>query len=244
VLSWDPFLTASTDRRTVGTARQSSLGIGSDTLVQWQRGIGFADIDERASSMPPKPETVMFNQRFLRSGRNLFAIALACGTVIAFAAGFAISAQDKYTLRVPNGLPFADFRGYENWQVVAVSQTENLLKVMVANPTMMKAYRAGIPGNGQSFPDGSKIAKIEWKPKVNSESPFWVRVPDTLQDVFLIEKDAKKYPDTKGWAYAVFDYDPATSTYAPDKTGTINCGFACHTAVAKKDYIFTGYGTR
>ena len=121
----------------------------------------------------------------------------------------AISAQDKYTLKVPDGLPFADFRGYEDWQVVAVSQTENLLKVMVANPIMIKAYRAGIPGNGQPFPDGAKIAKIEWKAKVNSESPFWVRVPDTLQDVFLIEKDSKKYPDTKGWAYAVFDYDPA-----------------------------------
>ena len=34
-------------------------------------------------------------------------------------------------------------------------------------------------------------------------------VPDTLQDVFLIEKDTKRFPDTKGWAYAVFDYDPA-----------------------------------
>ena len=73
----------------------------------------------------------------------------------------AISAQDKYTLQVPNGLAFSDFRGYENWQVVAVSQTEDLLKVMVANPAMIDAYRAGIPGNGKPFPDGSKIAKIE-----------------------------------------------------------------------------------
>jgi hypothetical protein len=186
----------------------------------------------------------MFNRRLLKSRRAQFALVLACGTVVAFLTGFAISAQDKYTLRVPNGLAFSDFRGYEDWQVVAVSQTESLIKVMVANPTMIKAYRAGIPGNGQPFPDGAKIAKIEWKPKVNAESPFWVRVPDTLQDVFLIEKDSKKYPDTKGWAYAVFDYDPATTSFAPDKTGTITCGFACHTAVAKKDYIFTGYGTR
>jgi hypothetical protein len=186
----------------------------------------------------------MFNRRLLRSRRAHFALVLGFAAVVALIAGVAVSAQDKYTLKVPNGLPFADFRGYENWQVVAVSQTESLLKVMVANPTMIKAYRAGIPGNGQPFPDGSKIAKIEWKAKVNSESPFWVRVPASLQDVFLIEKNSKKYPDTKGWAYAVFDYDPATSTYAPDKTGTVTCGFACHTAVAKKDYIFTGYGTR
>lgn len=186
----------------------------------------------------------MFNRRLLHSRRAQFAFVLALGTLIAFITGVAISAQDKYTVKVPDGLPFSDFRGYEDWQVVAVSQTENLIKAMVANPVMIKAFRAGIPGNGQPFPDGSKIVKIEWKPKVNSESPFWVRVPDTLQDVFLIEKDSKKYPNTKGWAYAVFDYDPATSSYAPDKTGTITCGFACHTAVARKDYIFTGYGTR
>jgi len=59
---------------------------------------------------------------------------------------------------------------------------------MVANPTMIAAYRAGVPGNGKVFPDGSRIAKIEWKPKKNMEAPFSVRVPDTLQDVFFIEK--------------------------------------------------------
>ena len=156
----------------------------------------------------------------------------------------AISAQDKYTLQVPNGLAFSDFRGYEDWQVVAVSQTETLLKVMVANPAMIDAYRAGIPGNGKPFPDGSKIAKIEWKPKKSTEAPFYVRVPDTLQDIFLIEKDSKRFPNTKGWAYAAFNYDPASDTFAPNKTGVVDCGFACHTRVKAKDYIFTEYGKR
>jgi hypothetical protein len=186
----------------------------------------------------------MINRRLLHSRRAQFALLLGVGAVVVLLAGVAVGGQDKYTLQLPEGLPFANFRGYEDWQVVAVSQTESLVKVMLANPVMIKAYRAGVPGNGEAFPDGSKIAKIEWKPKVNTESPFWVRVPDTLQDVFLIEKNSKKYPNTKGWAYAVFDYDPSTATFAPDKTGTITCGFACHTAVAKKDYIFTGYGTR
>jgi hypothetical protein len=156
----------------------------------------------------------------------------------------AISAQDKYTLQVPNGLAFSDFRGYEDWQVVAVSQTEALLKVMVANPAMIDAYRAGIPGNGKPFPDGSKIAKIEWKPKKSTEAPFSVRIPDTLQDIFLIEKDSKRFPNTKGWAYAAFNYDPASDTFAPNKTGVVDCGFACHTRVKAKDYIFTEYGKR
>jgi hypothetical protein len=175
--------------------------------------------------------------------RSILTMAIAM-VVVAVLGGVAISAQDKYTVQVPNGLPFSDFRGYENWQVVAISQTEDLLKVMVANSTMIDAYRSGVPGNGESFPDGSKIAKIEWKPKKSTEAPFSVRIPDTLQDVFLIEKDSKRFPDTKGWAYAVFDYVPASDTFTPNATGTVNCGFVCHTIVAKKDYIFTAYGTR
>jgi len=174
-----------------------------------------------------------------------FQIAAASSLALAIGAGIAVSAQqDKYTLKVPNGLAFSDFKGYEDWQVVAVSQTEDLLKVMVANPVMIQAYRSGIPGNGKPFPDGSKIAKIEWKPKKSTEAPFNVRIPDVLQDVFLIEKDSKRFPDTKGWAYAVFDYDAKTDSFTPNKDGTVNCGFACHTIVAKKDYIFTSYGTR
>src|ERR1700685_469101 len=189
-------------------------------------------------------EEVMFDKTFLLS-RGLRAISRAAlGIALAVLGGRAFSAQDKYTLRVPDGLAFSDFRGYENWQVVAVSQTEDLLKVMVANPTMIEAYRSGVPGKGKPFPDGSKIAKIEWKPKKNTEAPFSVRVPDVLQDVFFIEKNNKKFPDTKGWAYAAFDYDAASNTFKPDPTGVVGCGFACHTKVASKDYIFTAYGKR
>ena len=115
---------------------------------------------------------------------------------------------------------------------------------MVANPTMIEAYRAGVPGNGKTFPDGSKIAKIEWKPKKNTEAPFSVRVPDTLRVVSLIEKDNKRFSGMKGWAYAAFDYDPVSDTFKPDPTGVVNCGFACHSGVAAEDYIFTSYGKR
>ena len=175
--------------------------------------------------------------------RSMLIIATTA-VVLAVVGAIAKSAQDKYTLQVPNGLAFSEFKGYENWQVVSVSQTAELLKVMVANPTMIDAYRSGIPANGKPFPDGSKIAKIEWKPKKMAEAPFVANVPDTLQDVFLIEKDSKRFPDTKGWAYAVFDYVPASDTFTPNPTGTVNCGFACHTTVANKDYIFHSYQKR
>ena len=91
---------------------------------------------------------------------------------LAVAGGMALAAQDKYTLQLPGGLSFSEFRGYEDWQVVSVSQTEDVLKVMVANPVMIDAYKAGVPGNGKPFPEGSKIAKIEWKLKKSTEAPF------------------------------------------------------------------------
>ena len=77
---------------------------------------------------------------------------LTIGIATLWLAGvLAISAQDKYAVKVPNGLPFSDFKGYEDWQIVAVSQTDDLLKAMVANPTMIAAYKSGIPGNGNLF---------------------------------------------------------------------------------------------
>lgn len=155
----------------------------------------------------------------------------------------ALAAQDKYTVKVPNGLAFSEFMGYENWQDVAVSQTENGIKVILANPVMIDAYRDGVPGNGKRFPEGSKIAKIEWTSKKSAESPYFVMIPDTLKSVSFIEKDTNRFPDTNGWAYAQFHYDAGSDTFAPNGNDA-KCGHACHTAVAAKDYIFTAYPKR
>jgi len=162
---------------------------------------------------------------------------------VAVVGGKAISAQDKYTVQVPNGLAFSEFRGYEDWQVVAVSQTDELMAAILANPVMIEAYRAGVPGNGKPFPDGSKIAKIHWKPKKSADAPAATTVPDSLHDVDFIEKDSKKFQGTGGWGYAQFNYDAASDSFAPEGTGT-DCGYACHTIVTAKDYVFTAYPKR
>ena len=122
--------------------------------------------------------------------RSIPVITIA--TLLAALGGMALAAQDKYTLQVPNGLAFSDFRGYESWEVVSVAQTEEVLNVIVANPTMIDAYRAGVPGNGKPFPDGSKIAKIQWNPKKSAEAPFSVDVPETLKDVCFHRKGQQK----------------------------------------------------
>jgi hypothetical protein len=139
---------------------------------------------------------------------------------------------------VPNGLGFAKFRGYEAWQDVAVSAADNGIKAIRANPAMINAYREGVPGIGQPFPDGSMIAKIEWTQRENPQSPYSATVPGTLKSISFIEKDSKRFPRTHGWAYAQFSYDAASNTFKPSVTGT-ECGYACHTRVAAKDYIFT-----
>lgn len=170
------------------------------------------------------------------------AMILITAVTLAIFGGMAIAAQDKYMLKLGK-LAFSDFKGYETWENVAVSQTETQLKVIVANDVMMKAYRQGLPADDKVFPEGSKIAKIEWTFKKNSVSPYFVQVPDKLVAVDVIEKDTKRFPDTHGWAYADFNYDAASDAFVPQGTEP-TCGFACHTTVAAKDYIFTQYPKR
>jgi len=156
-----------------------------------------------------------------------------------------IHAQEKYSLKSPSGIAFSDFRGYEDWSVVSSARTDEVLKVIVGSPAMIKAYKAGVPGNGRPFPEGSRIVKIQWKPKKSTEAPFAVDVPDLLAQVFVMEKDAKRFPKSGGgWGYAVFNYDAASDKFTPDPKSLSDCGNACHTAVKAKDYIFHPYQKR
>ena len=172
--------------------------------------------------------------------RIILAILIAIGAPAIL--GTVVSAeQDKYALTLGK-LSFSDFRGYENWKVVAVSHTDDLMKVIVANDEMIAAYRRGLPAEGQTFPEGSKVVKIEWSIKKNTV-PEPVEVPDALQAVATIEKDSKRFPDTHGWAYGNFSFDVTSRTFKPQGTDA-KCGYACHTVAASKDYIFTAYPFR
>jgi hypothetical protein len=169
------------------------------------------------------------------------AIVIVLGSLTVLGS-MAFAAPDRYALKLGK-LSFADFRGYENWQVVAVSQTETLLKVIVANDVMMRAYRQGLPADSKLFPEGSKVVKIEWTFKKNSVAPYFVQVPDTLKAVATIEKDSKRFPDTHGWAYGNFDYDAASTSFTADGTDA-KCGYECHSKVSAQDYIYTAYPKR
>jgi cytochrome P460 len=170
---------------------------------------------------------------------------------LALLGGLALSAtQDKYSLKVPGGLAFSEFKGYESWQAISMSANAKAVAVIVGNPAMIKAYEAGIPANGKPVPDGAKMAKVHWAPKPNAFFPD-ATVPGTLLNVDLMVKDSKRFADSGGWGYAVFDYDAASDSFAPGtKAGKppqgndAKCGFSCHTKVKANDYVFTEYGRR
>jgi hypothetical protein len=176
-------------------------------------------------------------------------LASICSLTIA---GVAFATQDKYTLSVPNGLAFSEFRGYEDWQSISISKSESAFALIVGNPVMIEAYRSGIPGNGKPFPDGAKMAKIHWKLNKNAGLPDPATVvPGELYNVDFMVKDSKRFADSGGWGWGAFDYDPKTESFAPSteaatppQSNDAKCGFTCHTIVQSKDYVFTAYPKR
>ena len=169
------------------------------------------------------------------------AVLAVLGAVVLLAQG---QNNDKYSLISPGGIAFSDFRGYEDWADVSSARTDDILKVIVANPKMINAFKAGVPANGQLFPEGSMIVKLQWKLKKSTEAPFAVEVPDVFSQAFVMEKDSKRFSKSGGWGYAVFNYDPASDKFSADPKSLSDCGYACHTPVKAKDYIFHPYQKR
>jgi hypothetical protein len=165
--------------------------------------------------------------------------------------GIALAAQERYSLQVRGGLAFSEFRGYEDWQVISVSHNGDKVALVVGNPAMIDAYKTGIPFNGKPVPDGARMAKTHWTAKKDEAQPGEPIVPGALHDVDFMVKDSKRFADSGGWGCAAFDYDNASETFRPSDTSSTppqehdaKCGFACHTIVADKDYVFTAYPKR
>jgi hypothetical protein len=186
----------------------------------------------------------------MKSKSLLISLSVTASLAV-LATGVAMSAQDKYTVKVPNGLAFSEFKGYEGWQTINVSHNGANLAVILGNPAMIDAFKAGIPGNGKPFPDGARMAKIHWVAKQNVAAPGPPTVGGTLHDVDFMVKDSKRFADGNGWGYGVFKYDAATDTFTPGTTADqppqgndAKCGVACHTLAQKTDYVFTEYPKR
>jgi hypothetical protein len=183
--------------------------------------------------------------------KHLLITAVAATSLALLATGVALSAQDRYTVKVPGGLGFAEFKGYETWQTINVSHNNGKLAAILGNPAMIAAFKAGIPENGKPFPDGARMAKIHWDEKKALTLPGQPLVGGTLHDVDFMVKDSKRFADGNGWGYAAFRYDPATDSFHPATTADqppqandAKCGVGCHTAAMARDYVFTEFPKR
>jgi hypothetical protein len=175
----------------------------------------------------------------------------------AFVMSMVLVAQDKFTLKAPNGIAFSEFKGYEAWQLIAPSDPDDAggcgtspapgcIKAILGNPVMIKAYSDGIPDNGKPVPDGAVMAKIEWAKKRTAAPPYAATLPGPLSGVSFMVKDSKRFPRTKGWGYATFRYDETSGNWTPfgDSPSFANKCHACHTLVQARDFVYTEYGQR
>lgn len=185
------------------------------------------------------------NSMSMISTATVWLAGVGCLAVCAQDAG-----QGKYAVKVPGGLAFSEFKGYEAWQTISISRNDTVVASILGNPLMIEAYRAGIPANGKPVPDGAKMAKVHWTPRPNQFFPT-ATVPNDLVNVDFMVKDGKRFADSGGWGYAVFDYNPASDSFTPGTTaGTppqgndAKCGYACHTTAKARDYVFTEYAKR
>jgi hypothetical protein len=191
--------------------------------------------------------------------KHRYATALTIVVTSAFVISVALAAQDRFALKSANGIAFSEFRGYDTWQTIAVSQPDDAggcgtspapgcIKAILGNPTMIKAYNDGIPANGKPVPDGAMMAKVEWRKVTNPAAPYGVTVPGTLSEVGVMVKDSKRFPDTNGWGYATFEYDASSDTFKPKTSDPSVMRTLCHSCHARgakaRDFVYTSYSKR
>ncbi|KAA2233414.1 cytochrome P460 family protein, partial [Salinarimonas soli] len=122
--------------------------------------------------------------------------------------------------------------------------------VPLGYPIALEAFRAGIPDNGNTFPDGAKMAKVHYNSTGQEFFPD-TAVPSTQHDVDFMVKDSRRFADGGGWGYAVFKHDASANTFSPGTLDDVppqgndaKCGVACHTVVENRDFVFTRYAKR
>jgi Cytochrome P460 len=187
--------------------------------------------------------------------RSISSLVIAAAALCA--GGIALAATDRFALKSPNGIAFAEFKGYEKWQVIGSAMSDDAsgcgstpapgcIKSILGNAAAIRMYGAGIPANGKPVPDGAVFAKIEWE-KHHEVPVYGVTVPGKLMEVAFMVKDSKRFPDTNGWGYATMVYNEAANTWTSKGDspafGKAEC-HGCHTIVKARDYLFTSYPKR
>jgi hypothetical protein len=159
------------------------------------------------------------------------AVAIAAGLALGLT-WFAYAGQNPRSAAPIYGVTLPD--GYRDWPLVAPAQEAapfDELRVVVGNPTAMRAYRK----NTRPFPNGTVLVKLAWK---REPSPDFASasVPGSATTVQVMVKDSKRYATTGGWGYGRF-----VGGQPVDEAQHRTC-HACHASrVKERDYVFTHY---
>src|SRR5579862_6848176 len=117
----------------------------------------------------------------MTNNRRIF-VGIVLSGIAALAMTAASAPNDKYMVRVPGGLAFSEFRGFESWEAISVSHNDKVMAMILGNPEMIEAYQSGFPDNGKPVPDGAKMAKLHYIPKPSEFFPD-ATVPGKLLNV-------------------------------------------------------------
>ncbi len=134
-----------------------------------------------------------------------------------------------------NGIKFQDIKGFENqWKLVTVRYRKDNqeLRFIYANKKAQKALEKG----SNSYPDGSTFAKVAYlaQPDPAFESSL---SPSQVRRFQFMVKDSKKYKESNGWGYALFN-DLGKINPEPEKDQIMAC-HSCHSIIPERDYVFS-----
>ena len=145
-------------------------------------------------------------------------------------------AEDEFEGKaIMNDISFSDFKDFEkNWKLVTVRYRKDTeeMRWTFANDLAWKTLNSG----STNYPDGSVFAKIGIRTVPDSQFVSSA-VPMGARRYQFMVKQTKKYADTDGWGYALFDING--KTYPENHKNVAQSCHACHKLVENRGYVFS-----
>lgn len=156
--------------------------------------------------------------------------------------------------KVMHGIQRSDYGDFEKkWKLVTVRFRRDTgeLRFTYANDSAWKHLKKltqkndsrpndSKTGPAESYPAGAVFAKVGI---ATAEDPAFVSsaVPSGVRRVQFMVRDEKRFAETDGWGYALFD--AAGNTFPGDlKQASMACA-ACHKLVPDRSYVFSQFMT-
>lgn len=125
-------------------------------------------------------------------------------------------------------------QGYKDFRLIGVSSRsdDQTLRAILGNDIAVEAARAG---KTNPWPNGTILAKLNWKQKTSDKFPAATIPGDFGRADFMI-KDDVKYASTGGWGWGRWI---GLEQKPYDKPDFAQECLACHAIVKDQDHVFT-----